>query len=242
MDNKAQDNGEVLIVEDDRDIRRLIADQMRLEGYRVRTAEGLSMARGCLEINIPDVLILDLTLPDGDGMTLCEELRQNAVDVEIIMLSARASPSDRVFGLEVGADDYLIKPFEPSELTARVRNLMRRSTDKKRPPIPRGSRFAFFGPWRLDLVKRRLLTPEGTIIALATAEYEILHRLIEAPHQCLTRDELLPERKETVWMDRSSDNRISRLRQKLAQLPAGEDLILTVRGQGYCLACDVTYN
>jgi len=156
-------------------------------------------------------------------------------------VSARDAAADRVIGLETGADDYLIKPFEPRELIARVRNLLRRLSGPDRKLSERGARLACFGPWRLDLIKRRLVTEDDSVVMLSTAEFDMLLRFIREPRKAIGRDDLVPERRETVWLDRSLDNRVHRIRQKLAQLPGGDDLIVTVRNQGYCLASDVSF-
>jgi two-component system, OmpR family, response regulator len=202
----------------------------------LQAAQDVSAARAALAGEPIDLIVLDLGLPDGDGLALCRQLRAEGHDGAIIMVTARDSAIDRVLGLELGADDYLTKPFEPRELSARVRNLLRR-----RPPAakPGGVQVARFGRWRLDLVKRRLIAPDDSLVMLSSTEFDILNRFVEAPHQPLSRETLLPSRAATAAFDRTLDNQISRLRQKLAA--AGDDLILTVRSQGYLLAADVTF-
>ena len=178
--------------------------------------------------------MLDLGLPDGDGLQLCRELRAAGCDVPIIVVTARDAAIDRVLGLELGADDYLTKPFEPRELTARIRNLLRRT------PAPLASRRAIrFGSWRLDLVTRRLRAPDDSVVLLSTSEFDILHRLLLSPGLPVSREALLPGRAATAAFDRSIDNQIRRLRGKLA--PDGEELILTARGQGYLIGAAVHY-
>jgi chemotaxis response regulator CheB len=130
------------------------------------------------------VVVLDLNLPDGDGLALCRDLRARGYADAIIMVTARDSALDRVLGLELGADDYLTKPFEPRELLARVRNLMKRIAAPE-PARPRSARFARFGPWKLDLLLRRLVTRDGRLVILSSAEYRLLSRMIEAPNQVL---------------------------------------------------------
>jgi len=231
----------ILVVEDDEDIRDLIAGQLRMEHYAVSTASGLGEMRSVLGAEAIDLVILDLNLPDGDGLSLCRELRAEGVETAIIMVTARGSAVDRVLGLELGADDYLTKPFEPRELMARVRNLLRRTRGGGGSPPARQARYAVFGPWKLDLLQRRLVAPDGQLVMLSSAEFRLLSRFVQEPNTVLSREALLPERRATVAFDRSIDLQISRLRQKLASVKGGEGLILTVRSEGYVLACVVRY-
>ena len=232
--------GRVLVADDDADIRELIIAQLEREFYLVTSAGSVAEIRTALATEPVDVVVLDLNLPDGDGLALCKELRAEGFASAIIMVTARDSPIDRVLGLELGADDYLTKPFEPRELLARVRNLLRRSRtgDGGRPA---GSRVARFGSWSLDLLHRRLIASDNRLVMLSSAEYRLLARFVEAPNRTLTREELLPERRATIAYDRSIDLQISRLRQKLATEPDGDRLILTVRNEGYVLAAVVAY-
>lgn len=232
--------GRILVVDDDADIRELIIAQLEREAFAVTAAGSVGEAVAALSREPADVVVLDLNLPDGDGLALCRDLRARGYADAIIMVTARDSTLDRVLGLELGADDYLTKPFEPRELLARVRNLMRRIAAPD-PARPRTARFAQFGPWKLDLLLRRLVTRDGRLVMLSSAEYRLLSRMIEAPNQVLGREVLSPERKATVSFDRSIDLQISRLRQKLAAEPGGADLILTVRSEGYVMAASVIY-
>lgn len=233
----------IVVVDDDADIRGLISAQLRQERYHV--LEAGSLAELFARIDAPGacpvhLVVLDLNLPDGDGLAACRDLRARGCAVPIIMVTARSSAIDRVLGLELGADDYLTKPFEPRELLARVRNLLRRS----RPDgggRPGGARVAWIGPWRLDLFQRRLIAPDDSLVMLSSAEFRLLDRFIAHPNSVVSREELLPERKATVAFDRSIDLQISRLRQKLAAVPGGEELIITVRNEGYVLAAPVRY-
>ncbi len=235
----------MLVVDDDPDIRELIIAQLERENFTVRAAGSVGETLAALEDAPADVVVLDLNLPDGDGLNLCRDLRSRGYADAIIMVTARDSAIDRVLGLELGADDYLTKPFEPRELLARVRNLLRRiggsETSAEALARPRNARFAQIGPWKLDLLLRRLVTGDGRLVMLSSAEYRLLSRMIEAPNQVLGREALSPERKATVAFDRSIDLQISRLRQKLAAEPGGVDLIITVRSEGYVLAANVTY-
>lgn len=227
----------ILLVDDDDDIRELLGAQLMRAGFAVEQAASLAEARVQLQRHAITLMLLDLTLPDGDGMTFCRDLRAEGFGVAIMMLTARGRAVDRVEGLEGGADDYLAKPFDPRELLARIRNIVRRG---ERGQGATG-RFASFGPWRLDLARRLLTGPDERALTLSTTEFDILRRLLESPGVELGREELLPERRETVWFDRSLDNRIARLRAKLGRVPGGEGLIVTVRNKGFLLACDVAY-
>ncbi|MPS68414.1 response regulator transcription factor [Novosphingobium aerophilum] len=232
--------GRIIVLEDDPDIRELIAAQLSREPQHVDSVGTVADLRAILQGDPVDLLILDLNLPDGDGLDICRDLRASGHQGAIMMVTAREGPIDRVLGLELGADDYLTKPFEPRELLARVRNLLRRSRifDHGRPRV---ARFARFGPWRLDLHQRRLVTNDERLVMLSSAEYRLLSRFIEAPNQVLSREELLPERSATVAFDRSIDIQISRLRHKLASEPGGDELILTVRSEGYVLPGPVEF-
>ncbi|MDE0947688.1 MAG: response regulator transcription factor [Sphingobium sp.] len=231
----------VLVVDDDADIRDLIVGQLRQENYRLLGVGSLTELRQTLREESVDLIVLDLNLPDGDGLSLCRELRAEGAAVQIIMVTARGSAIDRVLGLELGADDYLTKPFEPRELLVRIRNLLRRGRSDPAAPVE-AMRYAHFGPWRLDLVQRRLVAPDERLVMLSSAEYRLLCRFIEEPNMVLARETLLPERRATAAFDRTIDLQISRLRQKLAVLPGGSELILTVRGEGYVLASAVDYS
>jgi len=222
----------LLVADDDPDIRDLVREQLRREGYRVSATGDVAGIQAALAGEAIDLIVLDLGLPDGDGLQLCRDLRSKGNEVAIIMVTARDAAIDRVLGLELGADDYLTKPFEPRELTARIRNLLRRARPERDSP-----RWAHFAGWRLDLVKRRLLAGDDSVVILSSTEFDVLHRLIQSPGQPVSREALLPSRAATVAFDRTIDNQISRLRAKLG--PKGEQLILTARGQGYLLASPV---
>ena len=232
----------LIVVDDDPDIRDLIVRQLKQEHYDVVPAGSLAALDEALSRGAADLIVLDLNLPDGDGLNLCRELRAQGSDVRIIMVSARGSAIDRVLGLELGADDYLTKPFEPRELLVRIRNLLRRAQVED-PERQRGKaiRTASFGPWRLDLFQRRLIAEDGRLVMLSSAEFRLLSRFIDEPNVVLSRENLVPERRATAAFDRSIDLQVSRLRQKLAAMPGGDELILTVRGEGYVLASPVTF-
>ncbi|WP_242128242.1 response regulator transcription factor [Sphingobium sp. Sx8-8] len=230
----------VIVVDDDEDIRSLIVGQLAQEHYDVLSAGSLAELGAAMAVQPVDLIVLDLNLPDGDGLSLCRELRSQGSGVQIIMVTARGGAIDRVLGLELGADDYLTKPFEPRELLVRIRNLLRRSRSAEKAQ-QKAARIARFGSWRLDLFQRRLIAGDDRLIMLSSAEFRLLSRFIEEPNVVLSRETLVPERRATAAFDRSIDLQVSRLRQKLAGSPGGEGLILTVRGEGYVLASTVIY-
>ncbi|HZU62865.1 MAG TPA: response regulator transcription factor [Novosphingobium sp.] len=235
----------ILVAEDDADIRELIIAQLERETYEILPAASVAEVRAALAAagtvgGRIDLIILDLNLPDGDGLDLCRALRADGYEGAIIMVTARDAAIDRVLGLELGADDYLTKPFEPRELLARVRNWLRRLGGPAGAQ-PRNARKAHIGPWQVDLYHRRLIAPDARLVMLSSAEFRLLQRFLDTPNQVLSREELLPERGATVAFDRSIDLQIHRLRQKLASEPGGDDLILTVRNEGYVLAGEVVF-
>lgn len=230
-----EESNRVLIADDDDDIREMMIEQLSRQGYCVDGAGSITQLRDRLNESEVDLLVLDLSMPDGDGLDFCRDLRATGFNQPIIMVTARDAPMDRVAGLEQGADDYLGKPFEPRELCARVCNLLRRTTGV----VPRPKRYARFGPWTLDLRMRRMIGSGERLVMLSASEFGLLYRFIQSPNCVLSREELLPERKATVAFDRSLDLRVSRLRRKLASEEGGDELILTVRNEGYMLASDV---
>jgi len=225
----------ILVVDDDRDIRDLLADYLRQFGYRVSTAaEGRSM-RQTLAAGGVDLIVLDLMLPGEDGLSLCREIRTHST-VPVIMLTARSEPVDRVLGLELGADDYVPKPFEPRELVARIRSVLRRtgSPDALTGPPAETGRVRFAG-WTFDLGRRELQGPDGALVFLSGAEYRLLAAFVTHPERVLTRDQLmdLTKGREAEPFDRSIDLQVSRLRQKLGDDARQAEIIKTVRSEGY---------
>lgn len=232
----------LLLVDDERHILSLLRDYLVQAGYRVSTATHAAQARELLRPGDVDLLILDLMLPGEDGLSLCRDLRASGAEqLPVLMLSARGEEADRILGLEMGADDYLSKPFAPRELLARVRAVLRRS--KMLPPNlrpPRHARELRFGDWRLDTVGRHLLDADGTFVALTGAEYRLLQVLLERPQCVLHRDQLLSltQGRDADPFDRSIDLLISRLRRRLREDSREPRYIKTVRSEGYvfCMA------
>ncbi len=220
----------ILVVDDDAELRRLLAEYLTDVGFEVELAGDGEQMRRALARAVPDAIVMDLMLPGTDGLSLTREVRSKS-DVPILMLSARGEEIDRVVGLEVGADDYLPKPFSPRELLARLRALLRRTHAAA--TAQRGSELAF-GPYRLDLAARRLHR-DGVEIELSGAEFDLLKVLAERPGRVLSRDMLLNLLKgyERDPFDRSVDNRVVRLRRRIEPDPAHPVFLRTVRGEGY---------
>lgn len=231
----------VLFVEDDPEIRGLVADFLRQSGFRVTVAQDGEEMDQELSRNGVDLLILDIMLPKEDGLSLCRRVRASG-NLPIIMLTARGAEVDRVVGLEMGADDYLTKPFSSHELLARVRALLRRS--QYTAPEPRHQRRSVltFADWRLDLIARRLHSRDGTRVPLTGGEFELLVAFCEHPNKVLTRDQILElttRGKSDGSVDRSIDIQVSRLRRKIERDPKDPVLIQTVRSGGYVFSVEV---
>jgi two-component system OmpR family response regulator len=225
----------ILVVDDHREIRELVSRALAKEGFRVSVAaDGRAMRQALTDSRI-NLILLDLMLPGEDGLSLCRSLRMQS-SIPIIMLTAKGDEVDRVIGLEMGADDYLPKPFGSRELVARIRAVLRRSreTGASPGPIERPKHYRF-GRWRLDTERRELIGDDAAVVPLSTGEYDLLIVLVERPQRVLSRDQLLDlARGRTVTMlDRSIDTQVSRLRRKLEEDPANPSLIKTVWGGGY---------
>ncbi|MBO9538264.1 response regulator [Herbaspirillum sp.] len=234
-------NTHILIVDDDREIRTLLAEYLAGNGLRTLTATNGAEMRKTLEESRVDLIVLDLTLPGEDGLTLCRNLRA-ASNIPVIMLTARGEPLDRILGLEMGADDYLAKPFEPRELFARIRSVLRR-TQALPPNMAQPDAAAMrFANWTLDLTARHLVDRDGVVVALSGAEFRLLKVFLDHPNRVLNRDQLLEltQGRESDPFDRSVDIQISRLRQKLGDDARTPAIIKTVRNEGYVLATTVT--
>ena len=232
----------ILVVDDDREIRSLVSQFLRKHGFRVTdAADGRAMME-VLDDGRFDLVVLDLMLPGEDGLSLCRRVRAESA-LPIIMLTAMGEETDRIVGLEMGADDYLPKPFNPRELLARIRAVLRRAGGADMPePAEEGAGTRVFEGWSLDLAKRELRAPDGTLVPLTAGEYDLLAAIVERPGRVLSRDQLLDltRGRDAVPFDRSVDVQISRLRRKLEPDPKEPQIIKTVRGGGYVFACEVT--
>nr|WP_314625670.1 response regulator [uncultured Noviherbaspirillum sp.] len=224
-----------LIVDDDKEICALLCAYLADFGIEARGVHDGAAMRCALAEQTPDVIILDLMLPGEDGLTLCRQLRSSG-NIPVIMLTARGEPADRVVGLELGADDYVVKPFDPRELVARIHTVLRRarnegsggSIDNER------ERISFEG-WTLDVGTRQLTTPRQVVVPLSNAEFRLLRTFIDRPRRVLNRDQLMEAARgsASTAFDRSIDLLVSRLRQKLDDDPRDPKLLKTIRGEGY---------
>jgi two-component system OmpR family response regulator len=229
--------GHILIVDDDAEIRTLLRDYLERNGLRATAvADGRAM-RVALEAGRHDLVVLDLMLPGEDGLALCRELRAHS-SLPVIMLTARGEETDRIVGLEMGADDYLPKPFNPRELLARIKAVLRRAQALPAADASEARRLRFTG-WTLEIARRQLVSPDGVVVPLSGGEYRLLRIFLDHPQRVLSRDQLLDltRGREALPFDRSIDVQVGRLRRRLADEAA--TLIQTVRGEGYVLAAEV---
>lgn len=224
----------ILIVDDHREIRDLVSRALTKEGFRTSTAaDGRAMRKVLADSRI-DLILLDLMLPGEDGLALCRAIRAES-NVPIIMLTAKGEEIDRVIGLEVGADDYLPKPFGSRELVARIRAVLRRSRAADLPPPGKKPKRYHFDRWTLSIEARTLVRDDGVAVPLSTGEFELMMAMVARPQRVLTREQLLDlarGRAATVF-DRSIDTQISRLRKKIERDPGDPQIIKTVWGGGY---------
>lgn len=228
-------DGHLLICDDDGELRRLLATFLGGHGYTVSTAaDGREFARQFRSTTAIDLVILDIMLPGQSGLEICRDLRATSM-VPILMLTARGNETDRIAGLEMGADDYMSKPFSPNELLARVKAMLRRARMATAGTHTGRKRVFEFEGWRLDLMRRELRNPAGVIIDLSAGEFDLLLAFLEAPQRVLSREQLLDvaRNKTTSPFDRSIDVQLSRLRRKIDASEDSEGFIKTVRGAGY---------
>ena len=229
----------LLLVDDEPGLREPLAEYLSGQGFSVLEAESAAAARTTLGETTPDLVLLDIMMPGEDGLSLCRHLVETR-DLPVILLTARGEATDRIVGLEIGADDYVTKPFEPRELVARIRSVLRRS---ERAPIVQDEELVYrFDGWTLDPLKRKLIDPDGTTVPISTAEFRMLRAFCDHPRQVLDRDRLLDmvQGREAQLFDRAVDNQVSRLRRKIEADSRNPQLIQTVRGGGYRLSADVT--
>ena len=230
----------ILVVDDHREIRELLAKYFAKNGFRVSVANGGGEMRQVLRAGAVDLVVLDIMMPGEDGLTLCRQLRQSS-DVPVVLLTAVSEETDRIVGLELGADDYVTKPFNPRELLARVRAILRRASAPPKPADEAKRQRLRFGGWTLDVGRHALLDAAGVETALGSAEFKLLHALVTRPGLVLTRDQLLDitAGRNAQAFDRSIDNLVSRLRRRIEPDPAQPTLIKTVWGDGYMFAAAV---
>ncbi|HVB14896.1 MAG TPA: response regulator [Stellaceae bacterium] len=228
------DNGHILVVDDQQEICDVVQEYLAGEGYRVSTASDGAGMRRVLTQSPVDLVILDLVLPGEDGLTLARSLRSGSA-IGIIILTGRGETVDRIIGLEMGADDYLPKPFHLRELLARVKSVLRRVQSRIGNNLQLNRLHARFAGWNLDLSSRELWSPIGEEVRLTTGEFDLLAAFVNNANQVLSRDRLLDlaRNREAGPFDRTIDVQVGRLRRKLADDPHNPSLIKTVRGSGY---------
>jgi two-component system, OmpR family, response regulator len=230
----------IMVVDDARDIRDPLGAYLRRHGYRVSPAADAAVARKLMATSAIDLVILDVMMPGESGLALCRYIRE-CRDIPIILLTAMAESMDRIVGLEIGADDYVTKPFDPRELLARIRNVLRRSTALPRQRDHEKGRRFVFARWTFDTDRRELSDESGAVVPLSTGEARLLAALALRPRVTLSRDQLLDltSGRAAQAFERSIDNQISRLRRKLERDPSQPAILQTVWGGGYILATDV---
>lgn len=230
--------GHILIVDDDAEIRRLAGKFLREHGHKVTSAQDAREMREAMAAGPVDLIILDIMLPGVSGLDLCRDLRRSS-NVPIIMLTARGGEVDRIVGLELGADDYLAKPFNPRELLARIHAVLRRARPSDAVAAAGGASLRFSG-WMLDTRRRELTNPDGAVVDLSTGEYDLLLTFLEHPQRVLNRDQLMDAAKNRIatGFDRAIDIQVSRLRKKL-ESPGSPEMVKTVRGAGYFFVPEV---
>jgi two-component system OmpR family response regulator len=228
----------LLLIDDEAALRQPLAEYLSRQGFTVTQAASAADARAQIREETPDLALLDIMMPGEDGLSLCRHLTESRA-IPTIFLTAKGEATDRIVGLEIGADDYVVKPFEPRELVARIRSVLRRAS---RGPVDRQENEDFlFDAWRLDPLKRRLIDPEGAVVPISSAEFRLLLAFLEHPRRVLDRDRLLDmvQGREAHLFDRAVDNQVSRLRRKIEVDSRNPQLIQTVWGGGYMLAADV---
>lgn len=229
----------VLIVDDDVEIRKLLCEYLDQQGYRTLAAANGKEMWAILEKSKVDLIVLDLMLPGDDGLVLCRKLRSQS-QTPVIMLTALGEETERIIGLEMGADDYLAKPFNSRELLARIKSILRRTRAASRPENQQSSRYFLFAGWKLDTVARNLTSSENVVVSLSGGEYRLLHVFLTNSNRVLSRDQLLDlsQGREAQPFDRSIDVMVSRLRRSLRDTKDSK-IIQTVRNEGYVFAASV---
>lgn len=227
----------ILVVDDHRDIRDPLAQYLKKNGYRAMTADGGSALRQAIKAQAYDLIILDIMMPGEDGLTLCRFLRETT-NTPIILLTAVSEETDKIIGLEMGADDYVTKPFNPRELLARIKAILRRAQSLPTQREPKAGTSYSFNGWNFDTTTRQLSKGGADDVGLSTGEFALLSILVERPNMVLTRDQLidLTRGRNAGPFDRAIDNQVSRLRKKIEEDPKNPTLIQTVWGGGYKFA------
>ncbi|MFZ1745088.1 MAG: response regulator [Nitrospirales bacterium] len=232
----------VLVVDDQPDIRNPLSTYLTQKGFRLSAAGSAAEARKILETSAIDLVVLDIMMPGEDGLSLCRHLRETK-DIPIILLTAMAEETDRVIGLEMGADDYVVKPFNPRELLARIKSVLRRANSLPWKERRIAEKTIRFDRWILQVSQRELIGEDGVAIPLSTGEFVLLRMFLNHPRMVLTRDQLLDLTRHRAGdvFDRSIDNQVSRLRKKIEVDPKLPSLIKTVWGGGYMFTAEVSF-
>jgi two-component system, OmpR family, response regulator len=230
----------IAVVDDHRDIRDLVGKYLMQHGYRISLAESAIALRRLLERSAPDLVVLDVMMPGEDGLSLCRHLR-STTDLPVILLTAMVEQTDRIVGLEVGADDYVCKPFNPRELLARIKAVLRRVQSLPPQKGRLANKIVRFDRWTFDVSRRELVGQDGVAVPLSTAEFRLLCAFLDHPGLVLSRNQLLDLTvgRDADPFDRSIDNQVSRLRKKIEADPKVPALIKTHWGGGYSLAAQV---
>ncbi len=228
----------ILIVDDSADIRDPLARYLAKNGMRVSKANGGQELKRALKTSALDLIVLDIMMPGEDGLSLCRMLRETT-NIPVILLTALAEETDRIVGLEIGADDYVVKPFNPRELLARIRAVLRRTQAAPRAPASKARRIRF-DRWTLDVPRQELIGADGVAEPLSTAEFRLLMVFLERPRMVLSREQLLDltSGRALEPFERSIDNQVSRLRKKIEADPKSPTIVKTVWGGGYSFAAD----
>lgn len=235
------DQNSILLVEDDAEIGELISRYLQNNGMVVTWVETGEALDRKLAADSYDIVILDLNLPGEDGLSICRRVSASS-DIPIIIVTAKGEDVDKIVGLEMGADDYLVKPFNPRELLARIRAVLRRAEPQARGAGEAAKQTFHFNGWRVSLLAREVVSPTGAKVAMTGAEFDLLHAFCENPNRVLTRDQLInmTHGRTAGPFERSIDVLVSRLRQKLEQDPRNPSMIQTIRSEGYMLSAPVT--
>ncbi len=234
----------IAVVEDDPEIRSLVSGLLCREGFEAVACNGGRDLDRLMEQRRVDLIVLDLMLEGEDGLSICRRMQDGSLDTPVLMVTAKGDDIDRIVGLEIGADDYLPKPFNPRELVARVRSILRRTRNAHRPALVRAAATYRFAGWTLDPGSRQLDGPDGRSVELTGAEFELLMAFVTHAQRVLNRDQLLDwtRGRSAAPLDRTIDVQLSRLRRKLGDDPREPAIIRTVRGGGYLFAPAVKHS
>jgi two-component system phosphate regulon response regulator OmpR len=228
----------ILIVDDELDVREVLEEYFVAHGYAVIGVDSASAAKVTAASRAIDLALVDIHMPGEDGLSLARHLRERYASIAIVMLTSAGTVIDRIVGLELGADDYIPKPFDPRELEARVKSVLRRTSAASRGEI--GAQRVRIGRCVLDLDAHRLTDETGGDVAMSPLEFDLLKALAEHPNRALSRERILNLGRQRDWdpFDRSVDLRVMRLRKKIEPDPEHPRFIRTIRNEGYIFIPD----